>query len=76
MERITKRQARLKWDKREPFTIVPCKVSPYNVWGIGAKDVVRDEEDNTTFDSMINAFMYYVDSELGRYPRFYVRMED
>ena len=37
MKRISKRTARKLFNEKKDFLIIPCKVNPNNVWGIGAK---------------------------------------
>ena len=73
MTRINKTVARKLWENGKNFIIVPCKCSPC---GLGAlyteTDLSKDERNEKTFDSFVNAFEFYnCNSEMGKYAAFY-----
>lgn len=84
--RITKAEARKRYNAGEKIRLVSCKYRPDNVWGAYA-DVDKEsymqvsyDGFNTTvarnrqFDTVVQAFTYYnCSNETGRYPAFYVK---
>lgn len=73
MKRIRKDQARKRYNNNEVVFVVPCRIDPYNVWGIGGIIKNDPEDPYTTFDTTVNAFEYYnCRNETGRYTAFYI----
>lgn len=78
-ERVSKQAARRLFNKGFNITIAPCNCFPGHSWGIafttncyeysfGDKGYSR-----TMFDKLTDNFTYYnCNSELGRYPAYYV----
>lgn len=67
--RITAPRARKIAKAGEVVYVVPCKVSPANLWGI---TVQVSTEDADNWDVFINAYTYYnCNHEMGYYPAFY-----
>lgn len=59
--RVNKKAARRLYNEGCDVLFIPCKVDPYNMWGIGSW--VHHEYD---FDRICNNFIYYnCDKELG-----------
>ena len=76
-ERITKAEARKRWDAKQQLYIAPCNLRPSGPWGIGAEfDSENISDDN--FDNVVNNFEYYncYDSKTGRYASFYKPCND
>ena len=74
--RISKSKARKLFENYEKFTVVPCKVNPINSWGLGMEVEYFDWSVGCSFDEFMNNYQYYnCNSELGRYPSFYVKSE-
>ena len=69
--RISKQAARKRYEAGQNVIIIPCKCIPGNKWYIGNRMY------NTgirSFDEYITRWMVYsCNSELGRYPAFYVK---
>ena len=78
MKRISKRTARKLFNEKKDFLIIPCKVNPNNVWGIGAKinqyyynqfpEIFKKD-----FDVLVREYTFYNCSyETGYYPAYYI----
>ena len=76
-ERITKAQARKRYELGEDIYLVPCKCSPDNVWGLTFQ-MNKDNINTDGFDKTVNCFIWYNcnHNELGYYPAFYIKRED
>ena len=87
MKRINKTQARKLFINGQIITVVPCKVNPDNVWGIGLALSAPEEEKRLAgengdpirldrqwlFDNWVTRWHYYNGCyELGYYPAFYI----
>ena len=87
MKRINKTEARKRFINGQIITVVPRKVDPNNVWGIGVKLSAQDEEKRLAgengdpirlnrqwlFDNLVTRWNYYNGCyELGYYPAFYI----
>lgn len=83
--RISRREARSRYNAGEVVRFCPVKCSPVNVWGMFADcsresfPVIGGDGFNTVvprgrdFETVINAFAYYnCNGETGRYPAFYI----
>lgn len=65
--RITRKEARKRYNAGEVVRLCAVKLSPVNMWGCFA-DCCRE------FDTVVNAFTFYnCNVETGRYPAFYVK---
>lgn len=79
MIKIDKRQARKEYNNGTRLYIVPCKVSPDNIWGIGfiLENDPTDPDWERGFDSYINEFEYFhCCSELGYRAAYYIIEEE
>ena len=87
MKRINKIEARKLFITGKTLLVVPNKVSPDNVWGIGLALSAPEEEKRLAgensdpvrldrqwlFDNWVTRWYYYNGNyELGYYPAFYV----
>ena len=78
MKRINKRTARKLFNEKKDFLIIPCKINPDNVWGIGAKINQYyynqfSETSKKDFDVFIGEYTFYNCSyETGYYPAYYI----
>lgn len=69
--RISKQAARKRYEACQNVIIIPCRCAPGNAWGIGNR---MYNVGGRTFEQYINEWSYYnCNSELGRYPAFYVK---
>ena len=69
MRQINKTQARKLYKEGKPFIIVPCNMRPDSQFAVHMKTRWFWR----SFDNFYNMFCYYnCNSEVGRYPRFYV----
>lgn len=75
-KRITKAEARKRWDAKQQLYIAPCNLRPGGPWGIGVE--FDSENISDDFDNVVNNFEYYNchDSETGRYASFYKPCND
>ena len=71
MKQINKVQARKLYEQDKPFIIVPANMRPDSVMAIKVQNGIWGHEN---FNNFYNEFCYYNcnNSEVGRYPRFYV----
>lgn len=71
--RITKKEARRRFNAGENVYLVPCKVSPVNHWGIMFEAHPDNISSDPDFDKTVMYFEWYncQYNELGRYPAFY-----
>lgn len=87
--RITKMEARKRWDEGKSFIMVPCKCSAYYpyrgngdcYYGLGQMaytiDPVMAASHFEHFDDLCNHFEYYnCNPVVGRYAAFYVPREE
>ena len=78
-QRISKAKAKkafLNGDGNQ-ILVVPCNISPDNVWGIGAYLVLEDESEEE-LEKFLYKFCWYncQHAEWGKYPAFYERRHD
>lgn len=84
--RITRKEARKRYNAGEVIRMCAVKLSPVNMWGCFADccrealSPVAGDGFNTVvarsweFDTVVNAFTFYnCNAETGRYPAFYVK---
>ena len=73
--RITKTKAKKLYEEGTTILLVPHKVLPENVWGIGSELIGYNPLD---FETVLNTFCWYncQHNELGKYPAFYERKCD
>ena len=73
-KRITKNQARKVFNAGYDFIILPCKCRLFTPWHLECYiDGYSKNEPDRTFDTIVNAFIYYnCNSEMGYYPSFYI----
>ena len=69
-KQINKAAARKLYAAHVPFIIVPCNMRPDSFYALHMKPGWMDRN----FNNFYNEFCYYScgNSEVGRYPRFYV----
>ena len=77
--RITKREARARYEINETFVLCPCKVYPGGPWASHSTIFPGEYKPKGypdlwySFDSMYNNWAYYNESsEQGRYAHYYV----
>ena len=70
MKQINKNIARKLYKEHKPFIIVPCNMRPDSQFAVTMKPGWMWRN----FDNFYNEFCFYNcnNSEVGRYPRFYV----
>jgi hypothetical protein len=69
--RISKQAAKKRYEAQQLVVITPCKCAPGNKWCIENR---MFNVGGRTFDQYVNEWSYYnCNSELGRYPAFYVK---
>lgn len=70
--RITKAEARKRWDAKQRLYIAPCNLRPGGPWGMSA-EINSSNAYYNTFDDVVNDFEYYncINSETGTYASFY-----
>lgn len=70
--RITKAEARNRWDAKQRLYIAPCNLHPGGPWGIGL-EISSDNGYSNAFDDVVNSFEFYncLNSETGKYASFY-----
>lgn len=69
--RISKQEAKKRYEAQQHVIIIPCKCVPGNKWCIGNR---MYNVGGRTFEQYLNEWSYYnCNSELGRYPAFYVK---
>ena len=69
--RISRQAAKKRYEAQQHVIIIPCKCAPGNKCSIGNR---MYNTGGRTFDQYINEWSYYnCNSELGRYPAFYVK---
>ena len=75
--RISKAKARQAYLRGDTVLVVPCKVSPENVWGIGTYIVLEDDSEEE-WEKFLNEFCWFncQSNELGKYPAFYERVHN
>lgn len=72
--KINKAVARKLYTEEKPFIIVPCNILIQ--YGLEINKYSFEQMAGVSFDSMVNAFIYYnCSNETGRYPHFYIREE-
>lgn len=84
--RITRKEARKRYNAGEVARLCAVKLSPVNMWGCFADccrealSPIAEDGFNTVvarsreFDTVVNAFTFYnCNAETGRYPAFYVK---
>lgn len=71
--RISKKRACKLFTQKHTIVIAPCNMRLFTEWG-GWSVLQSDTENNpVTFERCVNLFTYYnCNSELGKYPSFYV----
>lgn len=72
-KKVQKRTARNLFNLGLNIYLLPYKVNPNNVWGLGRIYKISDDR-NMNFDDIVNEFEYYNCSynELGKYAAFYI----
>lgn len=73
--RVNKAVARKAWNNGEQLLMVPARVRPDNMWGIGViVETGSGSRPGESFDKFVNEFEYYNCSynELGKYAAFYL----
>lgn len=75
---IDKPSAKLAFDAGLDVTIAGNNVNSYHIfngWYLGhtINKARHEGEHGNNFEDIVSNFMYYLDSELGRYPVFYIK---
>lgn len=73
--RITKTEARKRWESNQPIHFCPVKLRPGYPWSPGCTIFPEKyKEENYTFEQAINNFNWYncQHNETGYYPAFYI----
>lgn len=74
-KKVDKRTARKLYNEGQTIMLVPCKVNPKNMWGIGHYFSNKDGDGfETDFDKVVSYYSYYncQYNELGKYCAYYV----
>ncbi len=76
-ERITKSEARKRWNAKQRLYIAPCNLHPGWPWRFG-KEFNSENISDSSFEDMVSNFEYYncYDSKTGRYASFYKPCND
>lgn len=73
--KITKTEARKRYEAGESVYLVPCKMRIDSPWGHSSR-AVRDVTDTRTFQQVVNGFEYYnCFPETGNYAAYYIKEE-
>lgn len=77
-ERISKRAAKIAYDKGLTVVFCPVNIRPFTPWHLESA-INKDLEScsSVAFENVVNAFEYYncTCNETGRYTAFYVQVE-
>lgn len=69
--RISKYEAKRRYNAGEAIRICACNMDPENMWGC-YYDVCLEVD--RKFEAVVNEFQYYnCNNETGRYPAYYVK---
>ena len=69
--RISKSEAKRRYNAGETIRFCACNMSPVNMWGCYYDCCL---EVGREFEAVVNAFRYYnCNNETGRYPAYYVK---
>lgn len=73
-ERISKRAAKIAYDKGLTVLFCPVKMKPFTPWHL---ESAINKSSSVAFENAVNAFEYYncTCNETGRYTAFYVQVE-
>ena len=74
LKRVSKKSARKLFDKGNTLLLVPCKIRPDNMFGIGVYVNANADTFGDDFDKVVHYFEYYnCNSETGLYTSYYVK---
>lgn len=69
--RVSKYEAKQRYNAGEAIRICACNMSPVSIWGCYGDCCLEADGE---FETVVNAFRYYnCDNETGRYPAYYVK---
>lgn len=76
-ERITKAEARKRYNARQDVYFLSCNMHPENMWQAPCP-ILRDVDDDvTSFNSTVNNYRYYnCDRQRGMYVAYYIRRDN
>lgn len=68
--RISKKEAKNRYEKGEELIFIPCKARPFTEWHL---ECLISPEKERPFESVVNEFSFYncQTNELGKYPSYY-----
>lgn len=70
--KITKKEARKRFESGQSVYVLASKMHPDNMWMKPAEMSLYDDNNQYTFDSFINSYMYYnCNTETGMRVAFY-----
>lgn len=73
LKRISKTRAKTLYNQGNKVLFIPCKLNPFNMWGLGIWENNQLDGQFETFEKLANAFEYYnCNSETGKYIAFYI----
>lgn len=73
LKRITKTRAKTLYSQGKKVLFVPCKLNPFNMWGLGIWENNQLDGQFETFEKLVNAYEFYnCSSETGKYIAFYI----
>lgn len=69
--RISKSEAKRRYNAGETIRFCACNMSPVNMWGCYCDCCLEADKE---FETVVNTFRYYnCNNETGRYPAYYVK---
>lgn len=69
--RISKREAKRRYNAGETIRICACNMDPVNIWGCYCDCCLEADGE---FEAAVNAFQFSnCDNKMGRYPAYYVK---
>ena len=77
-KKLNKTQARKLYNAGQTIMLVPCKVNPNNMWGIGHYfSNAEGDGFERDFDKVVSYYSYYncQYNELGKYCAYYIEEE-
>lgn len=72
--RISKAEAKKKYENGDSVLFIPCKLNPENSWGLGIEENKYLWGQCDSFEKLCNEYTFYnCNSETGTYIAFYTR---
>ena len=72
--RLDKRVARRLYNEGKTIYMVPCNCSIYGIYTVVIGENKYGYEEDRRFDSVVNGFEFYCcNTELGKYPMYFIK---